>query len=123
MNDLGFIRVMYLTLTVERLGAENIATTILDAKDTYSPMNMEEIVAADPDIVLVLASGDHGASEDMYEEELKKNDIWKSLSAYQNDDIHILDYDIFVVTSILNVERAMTEFADYFFIYSRFMIK
>ncbi|HLQ97336.1 MAG TPA: ABC transporter substrate-binding protein [Candidatus Dormibacteraeota bacterium] len=105
----------YLGSLVERLGAENIATTILDAKDTYSPMNMEEIVAADPDIVLVLASGDHGASEDMYEEELKKNDIWKSLSAYQNDDIHILDYDIFGVTSILNVEQAMTEIADYFF--------
>src|SRR5699024_12502575 len=105
----------YLVTLVKRLGAENIVKTILDEKATYTPMNMEQLVAADPDSVLVLASGDHGASEDMYEAELKKNDIWKSLSAYQNDDIHILDYDIFGVTSILNVEQAMTEIADYFF--------
>lgn len=105
----------YLGSLVHKLGAENIATTALDAKDTYSPMNIEDVVVADPDLIFVLASGDHGASENMFEEEVEKNDIWKSLSAYQNDNIHILDYDIFGVTSISNVEQAMTDLADYFF--------
>jgi len=105
----------YVGSLVEKLGAENIASTALQATETYSPMNIEDVVVADPDIIFVLASGDHGASENMFEEEVQKNDIWKSLSAYENDTIHILDYDIFGVTSIQNVSRAMTELADYFF--------
>lgn len=105
----------YLGSIVEKLGAENIATTVLDATDTYSPINMEDTVVADPDIIFVLASGDHGASEDMFQNEVDSNNVWKSLSAYENDQIHILDHDIFGVTSILNVERAMTEIADYFY--------
>lgn len=105
----------YLGSLVERLGADNIATTVLKATDTYSPMNMEEIVVANPDIILVLASGDHGASEEMFQKEVESNDTWTKLSAYQNDKIHILDYDVFGVTSISNVEKALTEIASYFF--------
>lgn len=104
----------YLGSLIERLGAENIATTVLEAKETYAPMNMEEVVVADPDIILVLASGDHGASEDMFQKEVESNDLWKKLSAYENDNIHILDYNVFGVTSISNVETALSEIANYF---------
>lgn len=105
----------YLGSIVEKLGAENIATTKLDATGTYSPINMEDLVVADPDIIFVLASGDHGASEDMFENEVKSNDIWKSLSAYKNEQVHILDHDIFGVTSIMNVGKAMTQMAEFFY--------
>lgn len=105
----------YLGSLIQRLGAENIATTKLQAKETYSPINMEDVVVADPDIIFVLASGDHGASENMFNEEVKKNDIWTNLSAYKNNQIHILDYDVFGVTSILHVEEAMTNIADYIY--------
>ncbi len=105
----------YVGSLVERIGADNIATSVLKAKDTYSPMNMEEIVVADPDLVFVLASGDHGASEQMLKEEMEKNELWTKLSAYQNDNIHILDNEVFGVTSIENVETALTEFGHYFF--------
>ncbi len=110
MNDKS-----YLGSLVKRLGADNIATSILNAKDTYSPMNMEEIVVANPDIILVLASGVHGASEEMFQSEVEKNDTWTKLSAYQNDNIHILDNEVFGVTSISNVETALSEIANYFF--------
>lgn len=105
----------YLGSIVEKIGAENIATTKLDASGTYSPMNMEDVVAADPDMIFVLASGDHGASEDMFQNEVESNDIWKSLSAYTNDQIHILENDTFGVASIKNVEEAMTQIAGYFY--------
>ena len=52
MNDQS-----YLGSLVERLGADNIAKSVLKAESTYSPMNLEDIVVADPDIVFVLASG------------------------------------------------------------------
>lgn len=105
----------YLGSLVKKLGANNIATSALNVTETYAPINMEDVVVADPDIILVLASGDHGASEDMFRKEVDSNDIWKKLSAYQNEDVHILDYDIFGVTSISNVEQALTQIANYFY--------
>lgn len=104
----------YLGSLIERLGAENIATTTLEAKETYSPLNMEKVVAADPDMILVLTSENHGATEDMFEKTVEKDDVWENLSAYQNGNIHILDNDTFGVTSIKNVEEALTEISDYF---------
>lgn len=105
----------YLGSLVEKLGADNIATSTLQVKDTYSPINMEDVVVADPDIILVLASGDHGASEDMFQKEVDNNATWEKLSAYKNENVHILDNDVFGVTSILNVEQALTEIANYFY--------
>lgn len=105
----------YLGSLVKKLGADNIATSALKVTETYSPLNMEDVVVADPDIILVLASGDHGASEDMFQKEVESNNTWTKLSAYKNDNIHILDYDTFGVTSISNAERALTEIANYFY--------
>lgn len=105
----------YLGSLVKKLGADNIATSVLEIEDTFSPINMEDVVVADPDIILVLASGDHGASEDMFQKEVDSNDTWKKLSAYENDKVHILDYETFGVTSISNVEQALTQIANYFY--------
>lgn len=105
----------YLGSLVNKLGADNIATSVLKVTDTYSPINMEDVVAADPDIILVLASGDHGASEDMFQKEVESNTTWTKLSAYKNDKIQILDYNIFGVTSISNAEQALTQIATYFY--------
>lgn len=110
MNDKS-----YLGSLVERLGAENIATSILKTDSTYSTLNLEEIVVADPDMIFVLASGDHGANEDKFKQEIAKNSAWTQLSAYKNDKIHLLDYSIFGVTSIANVDTALTTIADYFY--------
>lgn len=110
MNDKS-----YLGSLVERLGADNIAKSVLKADSTYSPMNLEDIIVADPDIVFVLASGDHGANEDKFKQEIKKNSAWQQLSAYKNNKIYMLDYSTFGVTSITNVETALTTIADYFY--------
>ncbi|MFJ7667720.1 ABC transporter substrate-binding protein [Lysinibacillus sp. NPDC097195] len=110
MNDKS-----YLGSLVERLGADNIAKSVLKAESTYSPMNLEDIVVADPDIIFVLASGDHGANEDKFKQEIEKNSAWTQLSAYKNDKIYMLDYSTFGVTSIANVETALTTIADYFY--------
>ncbi|WP_332651541.1 ABC transporter substrate-binding protein [Lysinibacillus sp. 54212] len=105
----------YLGSLVERLGADNIAQSVLKTESTYSPINLEEIVVADPDMIFVLASGDHGANEDKFKQEVAKNSAWTQLSAYKNDKIYMLDYSTFGVTSIANVDTALTTIADYFF--------
>lgn len=99
----------YLGSLVDRIGADNIATSVFKAKDTYSPVNMEQVVATDPDMIFVLASGDHGAAKDMFKKTVESNATWKKLSAYENDEIHVLDNDLFGVTSIINVEEALTD--------------
>ncbi|MEO4053811.1 ABC transporter substrate-binding protein [Solibacillus sp. CAU 1738] len=104
----------YLGSLIKRLGAENIATTDLKVDATYSAVNLEDIVISDPDIILVLASGDHGANEEKFQQEVAKNDAWTKLSAYQNGQIHILEYDVFGVTSIMNVDNALTKVSEYF---------
>ncbi|EON73346.1 ABC transporter substrate-binding protein [Lysinibacillus sphaericus] len=109
MNDKS-----YLGSLVEQLGANNIAKSVLKTESTYSAINLEDIVVADPDMIFVLASGDHGANEDKFKQEVAKNSAWTQLSAYKNDKIHILDYSIFGVTSITNVDTALTTIADYF---------
>ncbi|MCM3758609.1 ABC transporter substrate-binding protein [Sporosarcina aquimarina] len=105
----------YVGSLVKKLGADNIATSVLKVKDRYSPINMEDVVVADPDIILVLASGDHGASEDAFKKEVESNDTWTKLSAYQNDKIEVLDYGVFGVTSIKNAEKALTDISTYFY--------
>lgn len=105
----------YLGSLVERLGADNIAQSVLKTESTYSPINMEEIVVADPDMIFVLASGDHGANEDKFKQEVAKNSAWTQLSAYKNNQVYMLDYSTFGVTSIANVDTALTTVADYFF--------
>ncbi|WP_153730433.1 ABC transporter substrate-binding protein [Sporosarcina obsidiansis] len=110
MNDKSYVGSL-----IKRLGADNIATSVLQAKDTYSPINMEDVVVADPDIILVLASGDHGASEDMFKKEVESNETWKQMSAYKNDNVYILDYEVFGITSIKNAEKALTEISTYFY--------
>lgn len=110
MNDKS-----YLGSLVERLGADNIAKSVLKTESTYSAINLEEIVVADPDMIFVLASGDHGANEDKFKKEVAQNSAWTQLSAYKNDKILMLDYSIFGVTSIANIDTALTTIADYFF--------
>ena len=110
MNDKS-----YLGSLVERLGADNIAKSVLKTESTYSAINLEEIIVADPDMIFVLASGDHGANEDKFKQEVAQNSAWTQLSAYKNDKIYMLDYSTFGVTSIANVDTALTTIADYFF--------
>lgn len=104
----------YLGSLVGKLGAENIAQTVLKAESTYSAMNLEDVVAADPDMIFVLASGDHGANKDKFKQEIEQNSAWTQLSAYKNDEIHMLDYSTFGITSIANVETALTTISEYF---------
>lgn len=109
MNDQS-----YLGSLVKKLGADNIADSVLKVESTYSAIDLEQVVVADPDLVFVLASGDHGANEEKFQQEINKNSAWTQLSAYKNDNIHMLDYSTFGVTSIANVETALSTISEYF---------
>lgn len=92
---------------IELSGADNIAVSALGVKETYSAVNLENIIAAAPDVVLVLRSGDVAEGQAAFDTEVAKNAAWKSLPAYANDRIHVLDYATFGYTSVGQLDKAV----------------
>ncbi|MFD4183670.1 ABC transporter substrate-binding protein, partial [Rhodococcus sp. NPDC058514] len=101
----------FLGSLIEKSGADNVAVSALGAKETYSAVNLENIIAAAPDVVLVLQSGDVAQGQAAFDAEVEKNAAWKSLPAYANDRIHVLDYSTFGYTSVGQLDRAVPTLA------------
>ncbi|MGN7470821.1 helical backbone metal receptor [Brevibacillus sp. SAFN-007a] len=94
------------------LGAVNVATDTLKQTQTYAPLNMESIVAANPDVILLVAHGDPQAVAKTFEEDVKKNGAWEKMSAFQNGNMQSLDFNTFGTASIVNAPAAYKQLAD-----------
>ncbi|SMF77742.1 iron complex transport system substrate-binding protein [Paenibacillus uliginis N3/975] len=94
---------------VKKLGASNVVTDVLKLKETYIPLNMESIVAANPDVILLVAHGDPDAVAKKFEEDTKKNGAWEKLDAFKNDKLIALDYSLFGIASIVKAPQAYEE--------------
>ncbi|UNK17161.1 helical backbone metal receptor [Paenibacillus sp. N3/727] len=94
---------------VKKLGASNVVTDVLKLKETYIPLNMESIVAANPDVILLVAHGDPAAVAKKFEEDTKKNGAWEKLDAFKNDKLIALDYSLFGIASIVKAPEAYEE--------------
>lgn len=99
----------FLGSLLNKAGADNIAESSLHAKETFSAVNLENIIAAAPDVVLVLKSGDQAAGQAAFDAEVAQNPAWKSLPAYQNQRIHVVDYNTFGYTSVTGLDTAVPE--------------
>lgn len=106
MNDNSFLGSL-----IDLSGADNVAVSALKAKETYSAVNLENIIAAAPDVVLVLRSGNVADSQAAFDAEVAKNAAWKSLPAYANGRIHVLDYSTFGYTSVGQLAQAVPTLA------------
>lgn len=96
----------------KNLGATNVVSSVMKAKETYVPVNMESIVAANPDIIMLVAHGDPAAAAKKFEEDVNKNGAWNKLNAFKNDKMMTLDYHIFGIASITKVADAYKAMAD-----------
>lgn len=94
---------------VKKLGASNVVTDVLKLEETYIPLNMESIVAANPDVILLVAHGDPTAVAKKFEEDTKKNGAWEKLDAFKNDKLIALDYSLFGIASIVKAPEAYEE--------------
>ncbi|GEE03497.1 hypothetical protein nbrc107696_39430 [Gordonia spumicola] len=92
---------------VAKAGADNIATSALHTTETYTAVNLENIIAASPDVVLVLQSGDTAKAQAAFDAEVAKNPAWQSLPAYKNKRIHVVDYSAFGYTSVSGLDKAV----------------
>lgn len=90
----------YVGSLVDELGAKNIITEATTSKEAYVPMNMEDVVAINPSTIFIISHGDADVALKQFKEEVKKNGAWNELMAFENDQVHALDYELFGYASI-----------------------
>lgn len=96
----------------QNLGATNVLSDVLKQSETYVPLNMESIVTANPDVILLVAHGDPAAVAQKFEEDVKKNGAWEKLSAFKNGKLKTLDYNLFGIASLVKAPDAYKEMAN-----------
>lgn len=96
----------------KKLGASNIVSDVLKSNETYIPLNMENVVTANPDVILLVSHGDPDTAIKKFEEEVKKNGAWEKLNAFKNNRVQALDYNLFGVSSIVKAPEAYIEMAN-----------
>lgn len=92
------------------LGATNVATE-LGLEESYSPLSLEQVIVADPDVILFLAHGDLSAAEKGMKEITEGNQAWQDLRAVEENRVHPLDANVFFTASLLNAPAAYRDLA------------
>lgn len=98
----------YVGSLVEKLGAKNIITEATKSKESYVPMNMEDVVAINPSTVFIVSHGDADVALQQFKDEVKKNGAWNQLDALKEDKVAALDYSLFGYSSIKNTTEGLT---------------
>lgn len=97
----------YVGSLVAQTGAKNIVTEATTSKEAYVPMNMEDVVATNPDVILLVSHSDASVALKQFKDEVKKNGAWEQLNAFKNDQVDALDYGIFGYASIVKAPEAL----------------
>lgn len=90
----------YVGSLVKKLGATNIVNEAKKSTEAYVPMNMEDVIAANPDAILLVSHGDPTAALEQFKAEVKKNGAWEKLTAFKEERVQALDYNTFGYASI-----------------------
>ncbi|UTC67466.1 MULTISPECIES: ABC transporter substrate-binding protein [unclassified Treponema] len=92
---------------MEVLKIHNIANGIGNFDKTYVPVNIEEIVKHQPDVIIRLT---HTKAEDTAESlraEFAKNEIWQKVKAVKEDKIYDLDSNLYTVSRNIKIMYAV----------------
>ncbi|WP_068778013.1 helical backbone metal receptor [Paenibacillus sp. GM2] len=95
----------------KKLGASNVLSNVLKQTETYVPMNMESVVQANPDIILLVAHGDPSAVAKKFEEDVKQNGAWEKMDAFKNNKLITLDYNLYGIASLVKAPDAYKDMA------------
>jgi len=76
-----------------KLGADNLVKA---ASSSRVPLNFEELLIADPEVILVVMMGDHEALQDKFRREFMELPAWGTLSAARNQRVHFMPVDLFL---------------------------
>lgn len=99
----------------KNLGAVNVVTSVMNKKEAYVPVSLESVVAANPDVIMLVGHGDAAATAKKFEEDIKKNGAWEKLDAFKNGKMKVLNYENFGIASITKAPAAYKELAQVLF--------
>lgn len=97
----------YVGSLIETLGAYNVAKDIVPGTDeSYLPINMENIVTQDIDLILRMTHAAPEESRAMFEQEFQ-NEVWQSMDAVQEGNVIDLENGLFSVSGGINCIEAL----------------
>lgn len=99
----------------KQLGASNVVSDVLKSEETYVTMNLEDVVTANPDVILLVSHGDPDAALKQFEDIVKKNGAWEKLNAFQNNKVNALDYNLFGAASVVKAVDAYKQMIGYLY--------
>ncbi|UVI32614.1 ABC transporter substrate-binding protein [Paenibacillus spongiae] len=94
---------------LELAGGKNIASSFpkMDTMPQYAELSMERIVAANPDIILLITHGDADEVKASFKKQFEGNAAWKSLGAVKNEQFEVLPSDLFAANPGLRAPQAI----------------
>ncbi len=95
----------YVGSLISLAGATNVVQ--VDTVENYVNWNTEELIALEPDIILLTAHGLPEQAMDMFNEEFQTNDIWKNFSAVEEGKVYSLDYEIFGMSATFEWKKSL----------------
>lgn len=97
------------------LGATNVLSDVMKKSEDYVPLNMESVIAANPDAILLVAHGDPNAVAKKFEDDVKKNGAWEKMNAFKNGKMKALDSQLYGIASIVKAPAAYKDMAHILF--------
>ncbi|WP_430107977.1 helical backbone metal receptor [Paenibacillus sp. B1-33] len=97
------------------LGATNVLSEFMKKAEDYVPINMESVIAANPDVILLVAHGDPNAIAKKFEDDVKKNGAWEKMNAFKNGKMKALDPQLYGIASIVKAPAAYKDMAHILF--------
>ena len=96
----------YVGSLVELAGATNVVQ--VDTIENFVSWNTEELIALDPDVILLTAHGLPDEAMEMFAEEFTTNDVWENFRAVQEGRVYQLDYGIFGMSCTFEWPEALS---------------
>lgn len=100
----------FLGSLMDKLHIDNVGDV---GKQPYLPLSLEDIVAKNPDVILVMSHVDEEQTKQMMHDQFETNPAWKELNATKNNKIIYLDNEVFSVTGNAKIGEAIEKLAEF----------
>lgn len=98
----------YIGSLLESLNIPNISEDIVpNAEQAYLPINLEDIVTQDPDIIVRMTHANPEDSKAMMDAEFNNSEVWQSMRAVKEGKVVDLENGLFSVSGSVDVGEAL----------------
>lgn len=100
---------------IYELGAVNVADPDNDATAASFEFSMEDLYAADPDIIFMVETDRTGDSKANMEAKVSEDPVWNSLTAVKNGKVYVLEMGVYLNRPNHRFDEAYKGIAEYLY--------